>query len=498
LTCKHGHVNRSKYLVGLGLVILATLLIFSVLPLGTAFEFGDDESYEVIKAFMCSKGYRLYTEIWNDQPPVSTVLLTAAFKISGPSILTARLVAAGFGLVLIAAFHELVQQRSGQWAALLASFFLLASPGVLLLSVSVMLEVPAIGTGLVSAWLLFQWSRHWHCGWLLASAVLMGVALQIKLTAALVAPAMMVELWLMCRADRNRSWRKGIVISTLLWGVAVITIFVAIGLTWGRGSLMSSWKSHTATQVVAGYGRAADYGFEPRLLLNHLECVFAAVVCLLTAAWRRRLREIAFPLALLVTASVIHAVHRPWWNYYYLHLAVPLAWLTGWILALLVQHLFDSWPGKLPGPASAGIWKALALCVLAALPVARSERRLEGSAKHLRRQESAAGNPVVKKMKEHAARTKWVYSESGIYPFHAHLIVLPELAIIMPKRFWSGQISTRKIVETCKRYQPEMIMLPRASATEEWKELLGRHYVVEATDKACVLYLAKRLRDGAL
>ena len=49
--------------MGLGLVILATLLIFSVLPLGTAFEFGDDESYEVIKAFMCSKGYRLYTEI---------------------------------------------------------------------------------------------------------------------------------------------------------------------------------------------------------------------------------------------------------------------------------------------------------------------------------------------------------------------------------------------------------------------------------------------------
>src|SRR2546422_717432 len=106
-----------------------------MLPLGTAFTFGEDEGFEVIKAFMCSKGYKLYTEIWNDQPPVSTVILTAAFKLWGPSILTARLVAAGFGLLLIGVFHELVRERSGKWTALIATFLFLTAPSVLLLSV---------------------------------------------------------------------------------------------------------------------------------------------------------------------------------------------------------------------------------------------------------------------------------------------------------------------------------------------------------------------------
>ena len=50
-------------------------------------------------------------------------------KMFGTSMLTARLVAAAFGLLLILALHELVRDESGPWAALLAAFFLIGSPG---------------------------------------------------------------------------------------------------------------------------------------------------------------------------------------------------------------------------------------------------------------------------------------------------------------------------------------------------------------------------------
>ena len=40
---------------------------------------------------------------------------------------------------------------------------------------------------------------------------------------------------------------------------------------------------------------------------------------------RKRGKEIAFPVALFLTDSLVHALHRPWFDYYYLHLAVPLA-----------------------------------------------------------------------------------------------------------------------------------------------------------------------------
>src|SRR6266498_2727246 len=123
-------MSRFRNLGGLLFVMGAGGLLFCFLPLATAFEMGDDEGFEVIKAFMCSKGYKLYTEIWNDQPPVSTMILKTAFDWFGPSILTARLVAAGFGLLLLGVFHELVRSRSGKWTALLATFLLLAAPGV--------------------------------------------------------------------------------------------------------------------------------------------------------------------------------------------------------------------------------------------------------------------------------------------------------------------------------------------------------------------------------
>jgi len=367
-------MGRLKGPSSLAFVIGISALIFSLLPLRTAFEMGDDEGYEVIKGFMCSKGFKLYTEIWNDQPPVSTMILRKAFELWGPSIFIARLVAAGFGLVLLAAFHELVRKRSGHWTAMLATFFLLASPGVLILCVSVMLEVPAFATALVSAWLLFEWGKRRHWVWLVASGAVMALALQIKLTAALILPAIMIELlflsWPTVKAkpatvnarvtgkkgrkpniiepqsnasSQDDFWKtllKQITARMVLWGLSMVLVFATIGLTWGKGALASSWKSHTSSQVVAGLDRVEDHKFDPRLLRNHFECAVAAAVCLLAAFQQKRMREVSFPLALLVTAAMIHTVHRPWWNYYYLHLAIPLAWLAGWAVSEAVKVVF--------------------------------------------------------------------------------------------------------------------------------------------------------------
>ncbi len=49
----------------------------------TAFELGADEHYEVTKAFLWSKGFKLYQEIWNDQPPLLTVVQGLVFKCFG-------------------------------------------------------------------------------------------------------------------------------------------------------------------------------------------------------------------------------------------------------------------------------------------------------------------------------------------------------------------------------------------------------------------------------
>ncbi len=149
-------MSRLGKIGGFLLVFLVLLVFYSRLPLGTALEFSTDESYETMKPFLCNQGHVLYKEIWNDQPPLLTVLLAGAFKIFGTSMLTARVVVAGFGLILVAVFHDLIRRRSGQACAVIATFFLLCSPGVILLSVAAMQEVPTVATELLAAWLLFH------------------------------------------------------------------------------------------------------------------------------------------------------------------------------------------------------------------------------------------------------------------------------------------------------------------------------------------------------
>jgi len=498
--CEHGWVSRLKHLGGLLGVLAALLLVYSFLPLGTALEFGGDEGFEVIKPFLCLKGFSLYKEIWNDQPPVFTVLLTWAFKIWGPTILVARLVAAGFGLGLFATFFLLVRQRSGLRSAMLASFLLLASPVVLQLSVSVMLEAPAFATALLSAALLFQWCRHPHRGWLLASGAVMGIALQIKLTAVLVVPAVLAEVALTRWSSRSQLWARGAALDIVQWVTSVAALFLAIGLVWASGSFQSSFRSHFMERPVPGHSRAENYVLPASRLREHADGLGAAFIGLVVLVRQKRWREYAFPAALLLTASAIHAVHRPWWNYYYLHLAIPLAWLGGAGLSDIISAVSTSWS---TGPfrlASAGAWKGVVLCALAALLLARPEKRLEANLRDLRQRPRVDPSVIVAKMRQYAPGTHWAYADPVIYPFHAQVPVPPELAIVMLKRFWSGQITVEAVVATCKRYHAEQLVLP-ATPSSKWDELLASDYLAVCAERGWALYVARTLcqppRGGA-
>ena len=103
---------------GLLLVLTITIVIYLSLPLGSALEFGGDEGFELMKGYLCAKGYSLYSQIWNDQPPVLTMLLSLLFKSCGPSVLAARCLACGFGLLLFGTFFTLLQSLSGRFPAL--------------------------------------------------------------------------------------------------------------------------------------------------------------------------------------------------------------------------------------------------------------------------------------------------------------------------------------------------------------------------------------------
>src|SRR5438093_1346992 len=76
-------------------IILAILLVVfatleCLLPLRTAIQIGADEGFNLAKATLCLKGFKLYSQVWNDQPPLHTFLITQLLKHVSPSVLGLR------------------------------------------------------------------------------------------------------------------------------------------------------------------------------------------------------------------------------------------------------------------------------------------------------------------------------------------------------------------------------------------------------------------------
>ena len=136
-------LNRRPAVV---LMILLSVfsLIQSCLPLRTAVQIGADEGFELAKATLCLNGYKLYSEVWNDQPPLHTFLITQVVKHLSPSILGPRLVTSTFTVLLLSSVFFIGLRVSGLLVAALTSSLLIASPGFLELSSSCMVEVPAL------------------------------------------------------------------------------------------------------------------------------------------------------------------------------------------------------------------------------------------------------------------------------------------------------------------------------------------------------------------
>ena len=227
-----------------------------------------------MKGFLCSRGYTLYAQIWNDQPPVLTLLLSRAFRYFAPSLPVARLLVAAFGLLLYCSLFLIVRRRGNIWMAFLAVFFLVSSPGILLLSLSVMLEVPAFAIALLSVYCLFRWTDSRRAMWLLISGSVMGIALGIKLTAILTVPAILLEI-VLATPSQQPGWLKRVLISGAWWLGATILVVTLITTLWARGSLQPSFLSHFAEQPVPGMPSPEDFPFPLRMIVNH----FRAACC---------------------------------------------------------------------------------------------------------------------------------------------------------------------------------------------------------------------------
>ncbi|HOR73084.1 MAG TPA: hypothetical protein PLY00_17645 [Verrucomicrobiota bacterium] len=494
----------------------------------SAIELGLDEHFELTKGMLWARGVSLYDPLWNDQPPLLTVFLGLCFKTFGSNVAVARAMALGFGLALLAGAAVVISYRSGYLAAALAVFSLLCAPLVFLLAVSVMLEVPAIGTALWALWPILRWQRAqvasqpgnepvveseldsgnaWSyrqacrssafCPapwlWLVLSGAVLAVALQIKLTAAVAAPALTIELLLGRGAGgcMPRLWAR--LRGMGQWTASLVCCYAGIGALVGQVPPEVLWASHFSEAVRSAAADTPAVPYWLGLWTDYREVLCGAGISLLVLGWQGQWQTLRFPVVWLLTAALVHAAHRPYWCMYNLHFAVPLGWLTGCGIA----EQFRLGKVNLAETAVAahriGFVSVMGGCVLLAALVTYGGERLWSEATRIRQSSRVRDSVLVAQMRRHAGRTHWVYTRETIYPFHAGLPVLPELAVLPTKRFWSGQITDEQIWTTVMRYWPEQLLLTDADLTSGARQFIESGYNLVYRERALALYVRKDL-----
>jgi hypothetical protein len=491
---------------GVLLFILASIF-FLWSAAGRVLEFGPDEGMEFSKIQLLLQHPEMAKLAWNDQSWFYSQVFASVFKSTGFQCGVPRLATLLTTICLMISFPRFMPKGAGWLHVICAWLFFWCWPEMPHLAVSAMLEMPAIGFAIVAVAILPRDRTEWRWWRFCCAGAIFAVAIQIKLTALIVVPALAIKLgwlwWWEVRCEQPAGTLADS-IAKIRWlfppavgCVAFAMLFVLIAWwspTWDWSQL---WGSHLAADST---GEAAKYHLEPQYLLQSPGILAAAVLATITLWRKRRVYEGIFTLVLLVTVFIIHFYHRPWWYYYGLHFAIPLAILGGWGAAELIRDGVQR-RSELPLTAKSGFTPEISMILGAVsislfggfeLPRGYDDTLLVGQAERI------ADNDTVNELKKYKMRVKWAFSDHPIVIAQAGYIMPPELTVLAKKRLWTGNITDETILETVKRYQCEVLVLysNRQLKEKSWNELVQNEYVNTWAEHNEYVFVKKRLNPS--
>lgn len=438
-------------------------IALSEAPLGQIFELDTDEGISLMKAFLYFKGFSLYTEVWNDQPPLSTFLLSNWFHIFGASVLASRLLILIFSLLLISSFYQILKYQLGKIPALLGSLFLILSWSYAKLSVSVMTGLPALSLAVLAIYLLMRYQHTSRQSLLILSGCVFALSLQTKLFTVFLIPLaialiLLPKLSFNCDLQKESSQTHNyfklsrlLVIKTAVWLGSLVAVYITIGILLNSINIEQLWQSHIEASTQEQYDDTNGILYLLTVIWRDYDLLLLGIVGTGAMVWQRRWAGL-FPLAWLLTAMVLLFNHRPIWYHHYLLISVPLAWLAAYAVASAAPLFQYGW-------RSLG-FKKLILPVVVLLLTGLSFGLIPTKFAIAWRVPSPQWE-VVNIVQQYREHTRWVFSDRPIIPFYAGLPVPPETAVFSDKRLTAGNLTYRDLLKILRTYRPEQIVLAR-------------------------------------
>lgn len=464
--------------VRLGLALAFTAVLAVCAPWHEVF-LPDDEGFELMKAWLHQRGHTLYGEIWCDQPPLHTLLLSGAFHLLGTTIATGRALALVFTALSFWSLGELVGRRHGNVAAALALLALALSPGFTRMAASATIMLPAIAVALLAVVLIEPAKEQTGRLWLALAGAVFGLAMQIKFIAVVGLP---LAIWEVARpGPKADSWPLA-VRRLLGWGAGVGTTFLGGLLVFPEATADLLWTPHLSAAARAAF---ADGGARFHALLREDTALLVLSGVGLLLAMVRRQTVLVPPLLLFTTAYFGHLWLRPFWNYYYLHLALPLAWLAAVATRDLTGWVAEAGTGRVLGLRFllvAGLFTP----VLAQLP-----DRVEQAWEALRPGDAVARQILANQIRQHAGQ--WTFTDHPAIAFQAGVLVPPEAVVLSQKRVRLGLFTERDLIRCLERRHPGVVALGGGLPVgEAARSYLTAHYHPPALQAGLIVYLRRK------
>lgn len=468
-------------LVGVLLVIAAAVLFGC--PLASRIEFGGDEGYELQKALLMNRGWTLYREVWNDQPPLHTWLLSQLFRLGGEQALWGRLLSLMAALWLGWCVGYWSRRGIGGVVGAALVVALLFGDGLFfLLCLSAMLEIPAMAAAMAAV-CLTGWRRlpdRWAG---LTAGVVMGWAAQVKMTALLYCPACVGLLWLRRDGPPVRTkWGEWLVHAGI-FGLGVVLGFLSIAVLW-PGELLALWP-HFSPRMREVFAR--DYPFQWNWLAREPALLLIAALFPLAATREQWKYNLPF-LVNLVTTLLVLQLHRPVWEIYVLHLLLPGAILA----ATPVQAGWESlchWLARKGAPPltvreMAGL-VALLYCLVAT--PAHLVQRIQGA----RQPDPVSHQELLDQLRRCRGFSDRAFSVIPIYPFQAGMVTPPRTTVLPEKRVRLDPTVFETIAEDLEQWKPGAVYFYARLITPRIQTILDRDYELVFQDLTDLLYLRR-------
>ncbi|MDD5477953.1 MAG: glycosyltransferase family 39 protein [Candidatus Omnitrophica bacterium] len=434
-------------------IILIALFFIVKSPIKETFEFIPNEGNELMKSSLFLKGFSLYKEIWSDQPPLLTVILSFWLKLFGQSVASGRTLIFVFSGMLLWALYQTVKGLRGSFCALVAIIFLVLSATYLRLSISIANDLPALSLAMLSVYFIHLYKKFYLKHFLVLSGILLALSLQIKLITIFLIPLIILEIAQIEKTnlkDRNHS-----LLPVTLWLGSSFMIYFAIIITFFHFNfymlIQQLIKPHyTASKgLIPGYNQDTFLAVCNKVLFRDWDIFLLALIGIILLCREKKYRSF-FPVLWLAAALAILLNYKPVRQYYYLLLAIPASWLAaiGFSECFFAVRKKKRWMR----------WLILSLIILILL---RLPFKYNGMLMDLKDKTTAEERKTVELLSGYRRSVRWIFTDMPIFAFYAGIAVPPELAVISAKRIFTKNLRPAYLITVLEKYKPEIILLGR-------------------------------------